>query len=209
MRATQSPQSLDVSIDHRHPLDAIQTPRQSQWPANPAVSLRSGADAMNFRVFSMSGLAWLLVCLTGSPLDAADAPESGPATPATIYFSSAPWDGAAYDIEIPLEHPGDAAQPYIRINIWGYPKFPVPTTVHFSGKEDAGGGPLRGDGRALFQANLNRSMPERLLGSVSFNILKDDSPVSGSYELATLDGKRIFKGRFQAAWGNKPAKVIR
>ncbi len=52
-------------------------------------------------------------------------------------------------------------------------------------------------------------MPERLAGSVSFKALKNDSPVSGSYEFATLDGKRTFKGRFQAVWGNKPEKVIR
>ena len=128
---------------------------------------------------------------------------------ATIYFSFAPWDGAAYDIEIPLEHADDGAQPFIRINIWGYPEFPKPKSIHFSGKEDAGGGPSRGDGRALFQSNLNRSIPETLVGSVSFKVLQHDCPVSGSYEFATLDGKRKFKGGFQATWGNKPPKVIR
>jgi hypothetical protein len=164
---------------------------------------------MNNRVFLMSGLAWLLVCLPGSQVRAADAPSAGPVDQATIYFSFAPWDGAAYDIEIPLERADDAAHPSIRINIWGYPEFPEPKTIHFTGKEDPGGGPSKGDGRALFQANLNKSMPERLAGSVSFETLKNDSPVSGSFEFATLDGKRTFKGRFQAAWGNKPEKVIR
>jgi len=75
--------------------------------------------------------------------------------------------------------------------------------------EDAGGGNSRGDGLALFQANLNKSMPERLVGSVSFKTLRNDHPVSGTYVFSTLDGKRGFKGSFQAAWGNKPAKVIR
>ena len=164
---------------------------------------------MNHRVFLIAGLAWLLVCLPGSRVRAADTPSAGPVDHATIYFSFAPWDCAAYDIEIPLERADGAAQPYIRINIWGYPEFPEPKTIHFSGKEDPGGGPLRGDGRALFQANLNKSMPERLAGSVSFTSLQNDLPVSGSYEFATLDGKRTFKGRFQAAWGNKPEKVIR
>jgi len=164
---------------------------------------------MNFPAFLMSGLAWLLVCLTGSQVKAADAPDVRPVDQAVIYFSFAPWDGAAYDIEIPLEHADDAVQPVIRISIWGYPQFPDPKTIHFSGKEDAGGGPSRGDGRALFQANLNKTMPERLVGSVSFETLQNDHPVSGSYEFATLDGKRKFKGSFQAAWGNKPAKVIR
>jgi len=98
---------------------------------------------------------------------------------------------------------------HTQLNIWGYPDFPGPKTLHFSGKEDAGGGPLRGDGRALFQADLNKSMPERLVGEVSFKSLRNDSPVSGTYEFATLDGKRKFKGSFLAAWGNKPAKAIR
>jgi hypothetical protein len=164
---------------------------------------------MNDRAFLLSGLAWLLVCLAGSQIKAADAPAVRPVGQAIIYFSFAPWDGAAYDIEIPLEHADDAVQPIIRIDIWGYPQFPEPKTIQFSGKEDAGGGPSRGDGRALFQANLNKSMPEPLVGSVSFKTLQNDRQVSGSYEFATLDGKRKFKGSFKAAWGNKPAKVIR
>ncbi|HEY5078330.1 MAG TPA: hypothetical protein VII43_00730 [Opitutaceae bacterium] len=52
-------------------------------------------------------------------------------------------------------------------------------------------------------------MPERLAGSVSFWTLRYDHPVHGSYDLATMDGTRKFKNAFQAAWGNKPAKVIR
>jgi hypothetical protein len=172
-------------------------------------SLPSKGDDMNYRVYLVSGLSWLLVCIIGSPIKAADAWAVGPVDQAIIYFSFAPWDGAAYDIEIPLGHADDAAQPMIRINIWGYPQFPEPKTIHFSGKEDAGGGPSRGDGRALFQANLNKTMPERLVGSVSFKSLQNDQPVSGNYEFVTLDGKRKFKGGFQAAWGNKPAKVIR
>src|SRR5580700_9012676 len=164
---------------------------------------------MNYRAYLVSGLSGLLLCVTGPQIKAADAPAVGPADQAIIYFSFAPWDGAAYDIEIPLGHPDDAVQPVIRINIWGNPQFPEPKSIHFSGKEDAGGGPSKGDGRALFQANLNKTMPERLVGSVSFKTLLNDQPVSGDYEFATLDGKRRFKGRFQAAWGNKPTKVIR
>jgi len=166
-------------------------------------------DDMSNRAFFVSGLAWLLFCLVGSPIKAADAPSVRLVDQAIIYFSSAPWDGAAYAIEIPLEHGGDADNPGIRINIWGYPEFPEPRTIKFSGEEDPGGGATRGDGRALFQANLNKSMPERLMGSVSFKTLQYGHPVLGSYEFATLDGKRKFKGNFQAAWGNEPPKVIR
>lgn len=164
---------------------------------------------MNYRAYLVGGLWSLLVCITGSRIRAADAPPVGSAGQAIIYFSFAPWDGAAYDIEIPLEHEDDAVQPFIRINIWGYLQLSEPKTIHFSGKEDPGGGPSRGDGRALFQTNLYKTMPERLAGSVSFKILQNDQPVSGSYEFATLDGRRKFKGNFLAAWGNKPPKVIR
>ena len=151
----------------------------------------------------------LLVCLAGSPIKAADIPSAQPTGQATIYFSAAPWDGAAYAMEIPLEHADDAVQPVIRIDIWGNPEFSEPKTINFSGKEDPGGGPSRGDGRAFFQPNLNKSMPENLMGSVSFKTLQSGHPVSGIYEFATLDGKRKFKGSFQAAWGNSPLRVIR
>jgi len=173
------------------------------------MSLPSEVDTLKYRAFLMTRLALLLVCLTGSRLDASDELGVVHVDQATIYFSFAPWDGPAYDIEIPLEHADDAIQPVIRINIWGYPRFPEPKTLHFSGKEDDGGGSTMGDGRAIFQANLNKTMPLRLVGWVSFRALQNDQPVSGSYEFATLDGKRKFKGSFQAAWGNKPAKVIR
>lgn len=164
---------------------------------------------MNCRALLVSGFSGLLVCFTGAHIRAADTPAAGPVDRAIIYFSYAPWDGAAYDLEIPLQHQDDAVQPFIRINIWGNPEFLETKTIHFSGTEDAGGGPSKGDGRALFQANLNKSMPERLEGSVSFKTLRGDHPVSGTYEFATLDGKRKFKGSFQATWGNKPARVIR
>ncbi len=164
---------------------------------------------MNQRAFLTIGLACLLVCLTGPRIKAGDAPATGPVGQAIIYFSFAPWDGAAYAMEIPLEHADETLHPIIRINIWGYPEFPEPKTIHFSGKEDPGGGPTKGEGRALFQSDLNKSMPERLAGSISFEVLKHDGPVSGSYEFATLDGRKRFKASFQAAWGNKPAKVIR
>jgi hypothetical protein len=101
--------------------------------AKSALSLSSEAYTMICRAFLTTGLASLIVCLVGSRLGAADAPGAGPVDHATIYFSSAPWDGAAYDIEIPLERVDDGAQPYIRINIWGYPEFPDPKAIHFWG----------------------------------------------------------------------------
>ena len=154
-------------------------------------------------------MACLLASLTSSPITAAETPASETQAHATIYFSAAPWDGAAYAIEIPLEQTKEAFQPFIRINIWGNPEFSEPKTFYFSAKEDPGGGPAKGNGRASFQAVLNKSWPENLAGSVTFKTLQNDHPVSGNYELATLDGKKKFTGNFKAAWGNKPSRVIR
>jgi len=164
---------------------------------------------MNHRMFLMGAMSCLIASVTHSQLKAAETPASGSDGHAVIYYSAAPWDGAAYAMEIPLEQTKEASQPVIRINIWGNPEFAEPKTLYFSGKEDAGGGPARGNGRASFQAILNKSWPENLAGSVSFRSLQKDQPVSGTYELATLDGKKKFKGNFQAAWGNKPMRVIR
>jgi hypothetical protein len=164
---------------------------------------------MNYRPYLAGGLSGLLLFVIGSKIKAADAPAGETADQAIIYFSSAPWDGAAYSILIPLGHRDDAIQPIISINIWGYPQFPGPETIHFSGKEDSGGGPSKGDGRALFQAKRDKTMPVPLAGSISFKNLQNDKPVSGDYELATLDGKMKLKGSFQAAWGNTPPKIIR
>lgn len=171
--------------------------------------LLSQREDVNYRAILACGWACLLVGLVGPQARAADAQSAGPKDQATIYFSSAPWDGAAYALEVPLKRTDVGDHPGIRINIWGYPEFPKPKTIYFSGTEDAGGGPSRGEGCALFQANLNKSIPERLVGSVSFTSLQNNLPVSGTYEFSTLDGKTAFKGSFQAVWGNKPPKVIR
>lgn len=178
-------------------------------PYISAVHRPTAADVMNPRLLLLGLFACLLACPNGLKLKAADAPTAAPANAATIFYSSAPWDGAAYALEIPLKPTGDAEEPYLRISIWDNPEFPDPRTMNFTGKEDSGGGPSRGEGRALFQRKLDKSMPERLTGKIWFKILTKDSPVLGTYEFATMDGKRVFKGSFQAAWGNKPQTAIR
>lgn len=166
---------------------------------------------MIHRAVLMITVAGMLACLAGSRAKATETPgvETAAQAQATIYYSFAPWDGAAYAIEIPQGNPEDAAHPCIRVSLWGYPEFTDAKTIRFSGNEDAGGGPSRGDGIAQFQAIQNKSMPQRMEGTLSFDNLLHDRPVTGTYEFSTLDGKRKFKGSFQAAWGNKPARVIR
>jgi hypothetical protein len=166
-------------------------------------------DDMNNRPYLIGVFSMLLAWFAVSSINAADIAPVRPSDQSIIYFSSAPWDGAAYAIEIPLEHGDDSVQPVICIDIWGYPEFSEPKTFNFTGREDPGGGPSRGDGRAFFQANRNKTMPYTLMGSVSFKKLQNGHPVSGSYEFMTLDGKRKFKGTFQAAWGNDSPKIIR
>jgi len=46
-------------------------------------------------------------------------------------------------------------------------------------------------------------------GTLTFDVLQKDKHVGGSYDLATLDGKRTFKGSFTATWGNAPMRMIR
>jgi hypothetical protein len=164
---------------------------------------------MNRWILLMGATSFLLASVVTSRINAAETPVSGAPDHATIYYSAAPWDGAAYAIEIPLERTNDASQPFIRINIWGNPEFSEPKTLSFSGREDPGGGAGKGVGRASYQGVLNKSWPENLAGSITFKTLQKDQPVSATYELATLDGKKKFKGNFQAAWGNKPLRVIR
>ncbi len=161
---------------------------------------------MNHRILRAGVMACLFASLVSSQISAAETLAIGRKDQATIYYSAAPWDGAAYAIEIPLEQTKDASQPFIRVNIWGNPEFAAPKTLSFSGKEDPGGGPGKGIGRASYQAILNKSGPEKLAGSISFISLQKDQPASGSYDFETVDGKRKFKGNFQAAWGNKPLR---
>ena len=95
---------------------------------------------------------------------------------------------------LPLGEPAlDAAigaeRPVLRVNIWDNPEFAQPTTLRFSGKENAGGGPDRGSGRVSYQAVLDKSLPQPLAGTLTFDVLQKDKHVGGSYDLATLDGK--------------------
>jgi hypothetical protein len=121
---------------------------------------------------------------------------------ALIYYSAAPWDGAAYELQIPLEKTDAAPNPTIRVNIWGNPEFAKSKTITFSGREDAGGGKNKGIGRASYQPVFNESPPEALSGSITFKSLKPEQDVEAAYKLKTSTG-RTFKGTFKAKWGNK------
>jgi hypothetical protein len=52
-----------------------------------------------------------------------------------------------------------------------------------------------------FQEILNKSLPVPLAGRVVFDALEEGKPVTGHYELNTLDQARGFKGKFRLRWG--------
>src|SRR5436305_1654400 len=81
------------------------------------------------------------------------------------------------------------------------PEFAAVTTIRCSGKENSSGGAGSGAGRASYQGVLNKSLPENMAGTITFTSLQKDRPVSATYELATLDGKKKYSGKFDAVWG--------
>ena len=137
----------------------------------------------------------LLVALLLLVPFAADAKKAQPIK-AMIYFSAAPWDGAAYEILIPIKNTEGPA-PTIRLNIWGNPEFQKREVFKFNGNE----GSSTDRGRVSFQTELNKSMPQNMKGTVTFKRLKKGVPIVGAFDLETLKGQ-AFKGEFQAEWGN-------
>jgi hypothetical protein len=164
---------------------------------------------LNHRLGLVVALAGLILASWHSPLLAEEAVVLAATAQAKIYHSSAPWDGAAYAIEIPLEAGKDSPQGYLHINLWGNPEFSEITAYSFSGSEDLGGGPGKGVGRASYQVVLNKSQPIALKGFIEFGSLQKGKPVIGIFVLTSLDDKRQFSGKFEAAWGNKPVAMNR
>jgi len=163
---------------------------------------------VNHRTGWAVSLACLLLTIWHLPLRA-DEQFKITSVNAKIYYSSAPWDGAAYAIEIPLGTDKDSAKGQLRINLWGNPEFSEITAYSFSGHEDPGGGPGKGTGRASYQEVLNKSLPVALKGVIEFGSIQKEKPVIGIFVLTSLDGKQEFSGKFEAAWSNKPLSVIR
>jgi hypothetical protein len=124
-------------------------------------------------------------------------------TKAVINYSVAPWDDAAYEILVPMPKVGEDSNPYVRIDIWGNPEYPKPTSLRFSK-----GSNRKEGGRATLQTVLNKSMPVDLTGVVSFRKLKKGHTVFGNFEFTAPDGK-TFAASFEASWGNKPLPYIR
>jgi hypothetical protein len=105
--------------------------------------------------------------------------------PSTIQRDCAPWDGAAFTVNIPLQS-GDA----ISVSIWQAPELQSPKTFSFPDNTGQVG-----------NASLMRSagFPEELSGSVSFSSVQQASPAEGRFDLTTDTGQH-FSGEFHAEW---------
>lgn len=135
---------------------------------------------------------------------AVSAEAKAPPAAAVIYYSSAPWDGAAYEMRVPLKRTKSEAKPTLRIFIWDRPPLEAGLELRFTSHEDSGGGPGKGQGTASFQTVLDKTMPKALSGTLTFAASKPGGPLSGAYDLQDAAG-RAFRGTFKATWGNKPS----
>jgi hypothetical protein len=124
------------------------------------------------------GIAWVMF--------PGQRPEAAHVYAATIQQDCAPWDGAAFSVQIPLEN-GDV----IEIAVWEAPLIQFGKTFSFP-KESSQHG----------YASLVHSVEarEQLTGSVSFSGVMSGDPVEGRFELETMDFEQHFVGRFQAGW---------
>lgn len=114
---------------------------------------------------------------------------------ATIAESSAPWDGLAYELLIPLPPDGQSNHPVVRVQLWGNPQFEKSTTLTIT---PTGGS--NEPGRASYQTQLNQSLPQPLQGTITFQCLKKQGPVEGSLQLTGPKGLTV-SGAFSARWG--------
>jgi hypothetical protein len=108
--------------------------------------------------------------------------------PATIQRDCAPWDGAAFTVNIPVQGVVD-----LSISIWQAPELTSPNA--FSFPDDTGQ-----VGNASLADAAGTS--EQLSGNVFFSSVQDGSPVDGRFELSTDTGQR-FAGEFHAEWGDQ------
>ena len=109
---------------------------------------------------------------------------------ATVNRDCAPWDGAAFTVQIPW-HGGDI----INISIWKSPDIKFPTTFSFPDNTGQIGNVI-----------LIRpvGLPDPLTGEVWFDSVSEEKVVDGGFRLKGERGD-LFEGRFAAEWGSQVA----
>ena len=106
---------------------------------------------------------------------------------ARINRACAPWDGAAFTVFISYDPFSE-----IEISLWRAPNIEYPTTFSFpdlTGKV----------GDAIYQPQVGEL--QQLSGKVFFQRVEESSPVSGEFDLRSVNGNR-YRGRFNAIWEN-------
>ena len=112
------------------------------------------------------------------------------AFPATINRDCAPWDGAAFTVQIPLN-----TKDTLDISIWKSPD--IKSTATFSFPDQTG---QAGNAVLIHPAGF----PETLNGSVTFTRVEQENPAEGEFDLMTESGRQ-FKGKFKAQWEDQIA----
>ena len=105
--------------------------------------------------------------------------------PATVHRDCAPWDGAAFTIQVPLQD-GDS----IHISIWQSPDIVFPKT--FSFPDDTGQ-----IGNAILIHALG--LPDTLSGEVTLQRVQAGIPIEGRFSLGSAGGGQ-FEAQFRAEW---------
>lgn len=122
--------------------------------------------------------------------------------PATVEHDIAPWDGAAFNVWIPVEKNGGRPDAWINVRIW---KAPEESKMKFVFPDET-----MKNGVATYYSNLVtpkaidwRQQPHQSVqGWIRFRKLDSDQPIRGEFEFLTDNGIPL-KGRFEAQWLNR------
>lgn len=123
-------------------------------------------------------------------------------SPATVEHDIAPWDGAAFNVWIPVEKNGGWPDAWINVRIW---KAPEESKMKFVFPDET-----MKNGVATYYSNLVtpkaidwwQQPHQSVKGWIRFRKLDGDQPVLGEFEFVTENGIPL-KGRFEAHWLNR------
>jgi hypothetical protein len=125
---------------------------------------------------------WMLAAMRTDPIAA------------TIQNDCAPWDGAAFRVDVPAATLGVRAESaFVSVSVWKSPHIATRTTFHFADGTSA----IPDSGAAVLWSKGGQA--ERLRGWVTFESVNGDAPVDGAFELTSKTGAR-FAASFHATW---------
>lgn len=125
----------------------------------------------------------MLILLLAACAPAAQAPGLA----ATINRDCGPADGPAFTVEVPME-----ARGRLVVSIWQAPDIGGRARFTLTDPTDATGSATLFTGADAFEA---------LSGTITFEGVSRDRPVSGNFRLVSASGE-VFEGAFTAEWGD-------